>query len=75
MKLKLLALAVGGLMASAVSAQSANVTLYGVVDTFVASERASGSGAVGSRSAIVVEPGGLSGSRWGLRGFECCFRC
>jgi predicted porin len=70
MKLKLLALAVGGLMASAVSAQSANVTLYGVVDTFVASERASGSGAVGSRSAIVVEPGGLSGSRWGLRGSE-----
>jgi predicted porin len=70
MKLKFLALAVGGLMAGAVSAQSANVTLYGVVDTFIANERASGSGAVGSRSAIVVEPGGLSGSRWGLRGSE-----
>jgi predicted porin len=70
MKQKLLALAVGGLMAGAVSAQSANVTLYGVVDTFIASERASGSGAVGSRSATIVEPGGLSGSRWGLRGSE-----
>jgi predicted porin len=70
MKLKFLALAVAGLMAGAVSAQSANVTLYGVVDTFIASERASGSGAVGSKSATIVEPGGLSGSRWGLRGSE-----
>jgi predicted porin len=70
MKLKLLALAVGGLMAGAVSAQSANVTLYGVVDTFIANERSSGSGAVGSRSSMIVEPGGLSGSRWGLRGSE-----
>lgn len=70
MKLKLLALAAAGVMAGAVSAQSANVTLYGVVDTFVANERASGSGAVASRSSWVVEPGGLSGSRWGLRGSE-----
>jgi predicted porin len=70
MKLKLLALAVGGLMASAVSAQSANVTLYGVVDTFIANERASGTGTTGSRSATYVSPGGLSGSRWGLRGSE-----
>jgi predicted porin len=70
MKLKLLALAAAGVMAGAVSAQSANVTLYGVVDTFIANERASGSGAVGSRSATIVEPGGLSGSRWGLRGSE-----
>jgi predicted porin len=66
MKLKFLALAVGGLMAGAVSAQSANVTLYGVVDTFVANERVS----KGGGSATVVEAGGLSGSRWGLRGSE-----
>jgi predicted porin len=69
MKLKLLALAVGGLMAGAVSAQSANVTLYGVVDTFIANERVSGAG-LPSFSSTVVEAGGLSGSRWGLRGSE-----
>jgi predicted porin len=70
MKLKLLALAVGGLMAGAVSAQSANVTLYGVVDTFIANERAGASPGKASASANIVEPGGLSGSRWGLRGTE-----
>jgi predicted porin len=69
MKLKLLALAVGGLMAGAVSAQSANVTLYGVVDTYVANERVSGAG-LPSFSATIVEAGGLSGSRFGLRGSE-----
>lgn len=58
-------------MAGAVSAQSANVTLYGVLDVFVANERVSG-GPAGrpSASATVVESGGLSGSRWGLRGSE-----
>lgn len=66
MKLKFLALAVGGLMAGAVSAQSANVTLYGVADVFVANERAS----QGIGSVNVVDAGGLSGSRWGLRGSE-----
>jgi predicted porin len=70
MKLKLLALAAAGVMAGAVSAQSANVTLYGVVDTFVANERAGASPGKASASANVVEPGGLSGSRWGLRGSE-----
>jgi predicted porin len=70
MKLKLLALAAAGVMAGAVSAQSANVTLYGVVDTFVANERASGVAGAASRSATYVSPGGLSGSRWGLRGSE-----
>ncbi|MGL5005027.1 MAG: porin [Casimicrobium sp.] len=67
MKLKLLALAVGGLMAGAVSAQSANVTLYGVVDVSISNERSSGTG---GRSATFVDSGGLSGSRWGLRGSE-----
>lgn len=74
MKLKLLALAAAGVMAGAVSAQSANVTLYGVVDTFIANERATSSGSGASFkpgvSSTVVEPGGLSGSRWGLRGSE-----
>lgn len=67
MKLKLLALAVGGLMAGAVSAQSANVTLYGVLDLSLANERSNGTG---GKSATYVDSGGLSGSRWGLRGSE-----
>ncbi len=75
MKLKLLALAAAGVMAGAVSAQSANVTLYGVVDTYLANVRtSSGSNAANARvaggSASVVDAGGLSGSRWGLRGSE-----
>ncbi len=70
MKLKLLALAVGGLMAGAVAAQSANVTLYGVLDTSISNERASGAGGKGGVSATYVDSGGLSGSRWGLRGTE-----
>jgi predicted porin len=67
MKLKLLALAAAGLMAGAVSAQSANVTLYGVLDVSLSHERSSGAG---GRSAFTVDSGGLSGSRWGLRGTE-----
>jgi predicted porin len=70
MKLKLLALAVGGLMASAVSAQSANVTLYGVLDTSLSYERASGVAGASGKSGTYVDSGGLSGSRWGLRGSE-----
>jgi predicted porin len=70
MKLKLLALAVGGLMAGAVSAQSANVTLYGVLDTSVSYERATGVTGKAGVSSIAVDSGGLSGSRWGLRGSE-----
>ena len=70
MKLKLLALAAAGVMAGAVSAQSANVTLYGVVDTFIANERAGASAGKAAVSSTVVEAGGLSGSRWGLRGTE-----
>ncbi len=70
MKQKLLALAVGGLMAGLASAQSANVTLYGVLDVFLANERASSSPGKASASATVLESGGLSGSRWGLRGTE-----
>jgi predicted porin len=70
MKLKFLALAVGGLMAGAVSAQSANVTLYGVLDLSLSNERATGTAGKGSVSATYVDTGGLSGSRWGLRGSE-----
>ncbi len=67
MKLKLVALAVSALAAGAASAQTANVTLYGLVDAFVANVRTSGPG---GSSVNVVNSGGLSGSRWGLRGSE-----
>ncbi len=75
MKVKLIALAVSAIAAGAASAQTANVTLYGVVDTYIANIRTSaGRTATGaptpSASISAVEAGGLSGSRWGLRGSE-----
>ncbi|TAG06167.1 MAG: porin [Betaproteobacteria bacterium] len=71
MKLKLVAFAVAAAAASAVSAQTANVTLYGVLDTYVESARVSGGAATAVRgSTLRMSAGGLSGSRWGLRGSE-----
>lgn len=70
MNKKLVALAVSAVVAGAASAQTANVTLYGVVDTYLASERVSAQGTAPSVSVTVLNAGGLSGSRWGLRGSE-----
>ena len=70
MNKKLVALAVSAVAAGAVSAQTANVTLYGVIDTYIASERVSAAGRTPSTSVTVLNAGGLSGSRWGLRGSE-----
>lgn len=75
MKLKLIALAVSAIAAGAASAQTANVTLYGIVDTYVANIRTSAGrtatgAATASASISAVDAGGLSGSRWGLRGSE-----
>ena len=74
MNKKLVALALSAVAAGMASAQTANVTLYGIVDTYLASERigsgGSGATAVAAKSATVVQGGGLSGSRWGLRGSE-----
>ena len=64
MNKKLIALALSAIAAGAVSAQTANVTLYGIVDSYVASHRANGV------STTAVNSGGISGSRWGLRGTE-----
>ncbi len=64
MNKKLLALALSAIAAGAASAQTANVTLYGIVDTYVASHRANGV------SSMNVTGGGISGSRWGMRGTE-----
>ncbi len=67
MKLKLIALAVAAVASAAVTAQTANVTLYGVVDTYIANVRTSGTGGA---SATLLDAGGLSGSRFGFRGSE-----
>lgn len=64
MNKKLIALALSAIAAGAASAQTANVTLYGIVDTYVASHRANGV------SSTNLNGGGISGSRWGLRGTE-----
>ena len=64
MNKKLIALALSAIAAGAASAQTANVTLYGIIDTYVASHRANGV------STTALNSGGISGSRWGLRGTE-----
>ena len=70
MNKKLVALALSAAAAGMASAQTANVTLYGIVDTYIASERLGSAGAVASKSSTVMGTGGLSGGRWGLRGSE-----
>ncbi len=70
MNKKLVALALSAVAAGVASAQTANVTLYGIVDTYLSSQRIGGVGAVAARSTTMVTGGGLSGSRWGLRGSE-----
>ena len=74
MNKKLVALALSAAAAGVASAQTANVTLYGIVDTYLSSQRIGGGGtgvtAVPARSTTMVTGGGLSGSRWGLRGSE-----
>lgn len=68
MKKSLIALAVLGAAAGAAQAQSA-VTLYGIVDLWTG--RTSTTDAAGVKANnTVMESGGVSGSRWGLRGTE-----
>jgi predicted porin len=64
MNKKLVALALSAIAAGTVSAQTANVTLYGIIDSYVASHRANGV------TTTALNSGGISGSRWGLRGTE-----
>jgi len=64
MNKKLIALALSAIAAAAASAQTANVTLYGITDAYIASHRANGV------STTALNSGGISGSRWGLRGAE-----
>lgn len=69
MKMKFIAAASLLVCAGATQAQS-NVTLYGVVDANVeyTTNLAGSGGASGNRAS--VDSGGLSGSRWGMRGVE-----
>lgn len=63
MKKSLIALAVLA-AAGAASAQS-SVQLYGIADVWVGATKATG-----TKAQTVVESGGVSGSRWGLKGSE-----
>ncbi|WP_019451373.1 porin [Cupriavidus sp. BIS7] len=68
MKMKLFAAAVAALAAGGAYAQS-SVTLYGVVDAGVEySNHAQTSSS--SHDVVRLNSGGMSGSRWGLRGVE-----
>ena len=70
MKMKLFAAAVAALAASGAYAQS-SVTLYGVVDAGLTyANKVPGATAGSSGSRFGLDSGGLSGSRWGLRGVE-----
>lgn len=63
MKKNLIALAV--LAASGAAFAQSSVTVYGIADVWVGSVKAGG----GSRTTV-MESGGVSGSRWGLKGSE-----
>jgi predicted porin len=68
MKKSLIALAILGSVAGAAQAQSA-VTLYGIVDLWTG--RVAVTDAAGVKtSETLMESGGVSGSRWGLKGEE-----
>lgn len=72
MKKTMIALAAFGAMAGAAHAQS-SVTLYGLVDMFVG--EATNTTTIGgvttkTKPGVSLTSGGLSGSRWGLRGAE-----
>ena len=72
MNKKLVALAVSSLIAGTVSAQTANVVLYGRVDMVIENVRVTDGKGVTTSTNRVTDgaTGGLSGSRWGLRGSE-----
>jgi len=67
MKKSLIALAVLGAFTGVAQAQS-SVTLYGIVDTYVGRTKAGAPGA--ETSTTVLNSGGLSTSRWGVKGEE-----
>ncbi len=72
MKKTLAALAIAGAFSGAAYAQS-NVTLYGLIDTYLESAKTSvpgGTAASQEKNVTRLSAGGLNGPRWGLRGTE-----
>ncbi|MEN9559102.1 MAG: hypothetical protein RLZZ502_313 [Pseudomonadota bacterium] len=72
MKKNLIALAIAGALALPLAqAQNANVTLYGVADAYLSFAKTGAGAANGATfSQTRLESGGISGSRWGIRGTE-----
>jgi len=69
MKKSLIALAV--MAASGAAMAQSNVTLYGIVDLWVGSQKGDPDAlTVGDKSVTKMGSGGLNGSRWGLKGTE-----
>lgn len=72
MKKSLVALAV--LAASGAAMAQSSVTLYGILDTYLASVKTETAAAVGvantSLSQTVLNSGAVNGSRWGMKGSE-----
>lgn len=69
MKKTMIALAAFGALASTAHAQS-SVTLYGLVDLYIGEATVKTGGVTVAKPGTSLESGGLSGSRWGLRGSE-----
>jgi predicted porin len=71
MKKTMIALAAFGALTGAAHAQS-SVTLYGLVDMYVGQSKVEATNLAGTTSTKItgLRSGGLSGSRWGVRGAE-----
>lgn len=69
MKKTMIALAALGALAGAAHAQS-SVTLYGLVDMYVGETKVKNNAGTVAKPGMSLSSGGLSGSRWGLRGAE-----
>lgn len=63
-------LAAAGLATTGMAHAQSSVTLYGIVDVNVEVYNNAPDGADGSKTVSGMRSGGLSGSRWGMRGVE-----
>jgi predicted porin len=68
MKKSLIALAV--MAASGAAMAQSTVTVYGILDTFLATNSVDSGNGAGSASATVLGSGAVNGSRWGMKGSE-----
>lgn len=63
-------LAAAGLLSTGMAHAASSVTLYGIVDVSLEAHTNAPDGNGGSKTASGMRSGGLSNSRWGLRGTE-----